>query len=249
MNAESIRKARERFFLDRLLTAGSIGASISESREAPDFAIHLDGREIGVEVTELFAESSHPRLKAHESKCQRVVASARQRYEASGGAPLHTSISFSPNIDLGSVLRESVADAVAQELLRMCLPSGQFVLWRNEFVNLDLAPITFINALGVSQPEFAHWTVSSGGWLTPLTKELLQDAVRRKEQRLGNYRKRYKEVWLLIASEGVTPSQFFDMAALNDPSSIQTQFDRTYFLESFSGRTIRVGGLSGWGRR
>jgi hypothetical protein len=241
MKPASLRKARERFFLDRLLTTATIDASISEPGEAPDFAIHLDDREIGVEVTEVFSECMQPRLRAHESLCQRVVTSARKRYENAGGAPLHTSISFSHRIDLETIHRETVAEAVAQELLRSPLPSGQYTLWRNDFKNPNRAPIAFINALGVSQREFAHWTVSAGGWLAPLSKELLQNMVQRKERQLETYRKRYREVWLLIASEGTTPSQFFDIDALTEPSSIQTQFDRTYFLESFSGRAIRLG--------
>lgn len=77
--------------------------------------------------------------------------------------------------------------------------------------------------------------------MAPLTAEVLQAAIVRKEHRLAKYLQRYSEVWLLIAAAGVAPSQFFDVDALKEPSSVQSKFNRTYFIESFSGTVVRLG--------
>jgi len=51
---DSAKKQHERFLLDRFLELQGISPACIEARESPDFLIDLEGRKVGIEVTELF---------------------------------------------------------------------------------------------------------------------------------------------------------------------------------------------------
>jgi hypothetical protein len=53
VNAATTKKARERFYLDQFLNSQGITPTQIEEREEPDFLIQHEGRQIGVEVTQL----------------------------------------------------------------------------------------------------------------------------------------------------------------------------------------------------
>jgi hypothetical protein len=57
MGSEEKKEARERFLLERFLQRqGLISAGIEKLKAPePDFSIEVDGRKIGVELTEIFA--------------------------------------------------------------------------------------------------------------------------------------------------------------------------------------------------
>lgn len=239
----SDRKKRERFLLDRFLSIAKIDALVQEEGEAPDFGILYEGRRVGVEITELFAQSAAGQLplQAHESLSARIVAAARQAYEAAGGVPVHLSVSFFPGVDLRSVHRDTVAKALAAVVQELSPIRGQHVLWRNDYSDEDLSAISLINVLGQSAAEFSHWGVAAAGWVAPLTKELLQQSISEKNTNIVEYRKRYDEVWLVIATIGNQPSQFLDKSGLSDPTEVHSLFDRTYYCSSFASELIPLG--------
>ena len=141
MHPAARRKQRERFLLERFLSVAKIDAQLAAVSESPDFEIAFDGRAIGVEITEIFAPAppnQHP-LQARESLSSRVVASARRRYDRAGGVPVHLSVLFSAG-DLRTVQRESLAEALAQLLLRLAPTQGKHTLWRNDYKDEELAP-------------------------------------------------------------------------------------------------------------
>lgn len=243
MTSPSQRKIRERFFLERFLSGADIKAVIASESERPDFGITFEGRAVGVEVTEVFVESlaGNVPLQAHEALTSKVISSARKRYECAGGTPLHVSVSFSSKVELRRGQLDSVAKALAELLLRAVVIKDQYFQWDNDYANPELSAVAFVSALGRTDLKFAHWSATSTGWMVPLTNEVLQTTVSRKSQRLTEYRKHYGEVWLLVAAEGARPSQFFDLSWLSNASAIKSDFDRTYFLSSFTGEVIRLG--------
>ena len=54
MPSPASRKLKERFLVERFLDISGISGSIGDDREAPDFELTVDGRTVGLEVTELF---------------------------------------------------------------------------------------------------------------------------------------------------------------------------------------------------
>ena len=91
-----IRRRRERFLTERFLEIANLNGSIeADHREAPDFELIIDGRSVGLEVTELFrAEvTAGTSLRAHESLSDRVMSAAKRAYEELGGRPVHVTAS------------------------------------------------------------------------------------------------------------------------------------------------------------
>ena len=55
---DSAKKQHERFLLDRFLELQGISPTSIKPLDPPDFLIDLEGRRVGIEVTELFIRSS-----------------------------------------------------------------------------------------------------------------------------------------------------------------------------------------------
>jgi len=55
---DSAKKQHERFLLDRFLELQGISPARIQEFESPDFLIDIEGREVGIEVTELFIRSN-----------------------------------------------------------------------------------------------------------------------------------------------------------------------------------------------
>lgn len=91
----------------------------SLKREAPDFIVRVEGRTVGVEVTELFIshDASQSPLQVQESISTRIVLRARQIYEESGASPVHVSVCFSPGRDLCRLNMKETGCEAAQTLV------------------------------------------------------------------------------------------------------------------------------------
>ncbi|MEO6816696.1 MAG: hypothetical protein ABI177_08330 [Edaphobacter sp.] len=127
MGSEKIKKARERFLLDKFLecqglTPTSIGTPEPPS---PDFLIELDGRKVGIEITEIYPLSprSHSGLdgpsppQAIESRGEKVVSLAKEAYFRRNDSPLLVTVVFS-NIETirKKEKREKLAELIADEV-------------------------------------------------------------------------------------------------------------------------------------
>jgi len=86
---DSAKKQHERFLLDRFLELQGISPTRVDESESPDFLIDLEGRKVGIEVTELFIRSrskGHPQREEKplpqevESITKQIVCEARRIY-------------------------------------------------------------------------------------------------------------------------------------------------------------------------
>ncbi len=237
MSNASQKKQRERFLLSHFVEVAQLQAAIVEETEAPDFIVRFENRRIGVELTDIFIshEVAGNSAQVQESISQRIVARARNLYEAAGMQPAHVSVGFSPGYNLRDLHRDQTAEALAIFVKRLNLSDGQAVAFGPEQL-CGILPhhLSFVHALGVPSPAMAHWSVARAGWVAPLTVEALQSRIDEKALRLPEYQGAIAETWLLIVAEGRQPSQFFDMRSLLDPRRIRSPFARTYFYEHVS---------------
>lgn len=228
---QSRQKMRERFLLEKFFQAMAISAEIEEEREAPDFLVRVEGRLVGIEVTEVFIshDSARP-LQALESISDRIIAQACQRYYECGGLPAHVSVCFNPGADLRTRRRDEIADALA-----LLVRSFELTPWqRADYSPYDvddplLDSIAFIHTLGVPSKGMAHWAVVRAGWVAPLTERALRERIEEKAQRLPSYRSVVPENWLLLVADRTRPSQLFELDTDLDAASVATPFSRTFF--------------------
>jgi hypothetical protein len=225
------KKWHERFLLERFFEAAAINADISEEREVPDFIACLEGHTFGVEVTELFIRhDSDDLMQAQESISDRIVAAARNQYQASGAPPAHVTVCFRPRDDLRRLNRDKIANALATFVGKLNLSEWQRVDWHpRDGVELLPDQISFVHALGVPSSRMAHWGVARAGWVAPLMVESLQARVDEKALRLPSYRHTIAENWLVVVANALKPSQLIEVREDFEPSSISSPFDRTFF--------------------
>jgi hypothetical protein len=108
MGSEKRKKAREKFLLDRFLEHQGMAPASIETPEppGPDFSIELDGYKVGIELTEVFAQSpeSGARLQspnlpqAIESRSELIVSIAKKAYFQRNN-PLGNNCLFQPEFN------------------------------------------------------------------------------------------------------------------------------------------------------
>ena len=155
------KKQRERYFLHAFLRISNLAATLIEEREAPDFLLDVEGRLVGLEVTEVFLQNNGELLppKIGEAIVDEIVARARRSYEERSGRPLHVSFGFLPNAEMRHIDRRGAGDAIANFLLRFDPPMGELVKLERAFAGRDALPeqLTFMHVLAVPTWTMGHW--------------------------------------------------------------------------------------------
>lgn len=193
-SAKEERKERhERFLLRRFLEHQGISPHITKLRPPdPDFLIDIEGRKVGVELTELFIRSEEsgtqpqatkkPLLQALESRTDRIVCLARRLYFDDGDSlPVRASILFPRQVTLDKKKGDQIARLIADKIQSMNLRNSQVVNWRAYQDEEEEDPLSdrvhFIHALGVNELRLARWTVARAGSPAPLTPRHLQERI------------------------------------------------------------------------
>lgn len=247
MGAQDRQKQHERFLLERFFDDATLAAEIVDEREAPDFIVHFEGRRIGVEVTQLFIshDTTENLMQAQESIAAKIVSTARQIHDDSGGLPVHVTVCFGPSRDLRKLHRDRTATDLATFVRNLNLTEWQRVDWRPEDLEGPLAEeISFVHALGVPRHEMAHWTVARAGWAASLTVGTLQTRVDEKAIRLLKYRETVAENWLIIIADATKPSGLFDTRSQIEAGVVSSPFSRTYFY-GYPDRMVMNLGVNG----
>lgn len=231
----SSKKIQERFFLDQFLSCQGIVPAQIEEREEPDFLIHLDGKIVGVEVTQLFIrETPHgSREKAVEAVTDRIVAEARNRYVAYCAPPVHLTVNFWSHFTPSTIRRTEVAGQLAELVQSLTLNATcmETIAWDGDSnFNHPLSNlVAFIHALIVPDPSMACWGVGRSGWVAELSVTPLQTRVNEKARKIGTYQLAADEIWLLIVADRMNPPQSFSIPPGFSTETISTPFARTFF--------------------
>lgn len=246
MSDANSKKAEERRLLELFLERAGIAATIAEEREAPDFVIKVESRLVGVEVTELHYDDGGPiALKAAESICDGVVAEAWSLYKVLGGRPVHVSFLFSNGAELKRMRRDQAARTLAEFMLGLDPPLDNLLDLRrygsDPFPAVD--ELIGLHILAVDEWPKAIWHALKGGWVAPLEDLRIQGEVDAKAPKIDIYRKAASEVWLVIATLGRGPSQFFHIPSGTTRlgPTVRSAFDRTFYLSGFEGKVYELG--------
>jgi hypothetical protein len=253
------KKRHERFLLDRFLERQGISPASIEPLDPPDFLIDLEGRKVGIEVTELFIRSNKseahrqpeekPLLQEAESNTDRIVSKARKIYFDAGNPPVLSTIWFSDRITLDNKKGDQIAELIAHQIQTMSLQNSQAVAWRSsedENEERSLSEwVAIIHTDRVPELRFARWTVARPGLVATLTPKHLQEVIDRKAKKINGYKKVAEEIWLLIVADRTRPSQKFSVAPDFPLDSISSPFAKTFYYgyvsdEVFSFEAMKV---------
>jgi|ERR1035441_7117056 hypothetical protein len=247
MGSDEKQKRRERFLLDRFLEYQGITTTRIDTGESPDFLIDIEGRTIGIEVTELFIRSNkskihpptkaHPLLQAIESNSSQIVSEARKIYFDAGNSPVRSQIVFSSRVtpDIDKKKGDQIAKLIAEQIQSMRRQDSQVASWRSREDENEEHPLSewviFISARRVPELRFARWfsTNNSVGMVSPLTPERLQEEIDKKAPKISAYKKRAEEIWLLIVADSTRSSQMFSVKPDFPVDSVSSPFTRTFY--------------------
>lgn len=243
MSTRLEKKERERTILAALLRAEGIESAIVD-REAPDFEIQIEDKVVGVEVTELYHEpqAGQAPLQAIASICREIVERSERLFSNSNGISLKVSVAFSPRAPLQKIRRDSAARLLHELVDQTLEQPGPDVEWRPR-ISRDLRFAELFSRVHIyRQPKEypPHWLVITAGWVAPITAELVQSRIDEKANLVASYMKTHIEVWLVVGVRGDTPAQFFDFNTQALEVSLKSPFSRTYFVDAFLGRAVRL---------
>jgi len=253
---DSAKKEHERFLLDRFLELQGISPTCVHALDPPDFLIGLEGRDVGIEVTELFIRSGkstvgpepkeRPLLQAEETITNRIVSKARKIYFDAGNSLALSTIWFSDPVTLDKKKGDQIAELIAHQIASMSLQSWQSVTWRssedgNEDCSLSES-VEMIHAYGVPELRFTRWTVARPGLVAPLIPKRLQEEIDKKAKKIIGYRKcaGTEEIWLLIFVDRTLPSQRFFVTPDFPRESVYSPFTRTFYCDFVHKEAIEI---------
>lgn len=249
---DSAKKQHERFLLDRFLELQGISPTSVQPREAPDFLIGLEGRDVGIEVTELFIRSGkstvgpepkeRPLLQAEEKITNRIVSKAREIYFDAGNPLLMSTIWFSDRITLDKRKGDQIAELIAHQVQSMSLQDSPEAAWRPSEDENEEHPLSeWIDTIRTQRvPEygdaqwkdrFAQWTFAGSGLVAPLTPKRLQEVIDEKAEKIDRYKEcaGTEEIWLLIVADCTLPSRMFYVATDFPRDSVSSPFAKTFY--------------------
>ncbi|NII74191.1 hypothetical protein FHW84_002776 [Dyella sp. SG562] len=237
------KKVFERLMLEGLLERLSIrGSVLDQDLEAPDLVMTLDGKQIGVEVTEIQKSDEE---RAVRSPKEDILRKARKLYDAGGGRPLSATFSFQHGVDLRRGINRQVLAVQLARFLTDHAPTTPITL--STFVGSELPDelrpwLSAVRFWTTNSPGI--WQIAEAGWVAALTPAILQPVVDAKATLLPNYRLRgFDAYWLLICAHPSNPACRFDPCPGFDGAAVRSPFDRTFFYDCW--HWLELGRLAG----
>jgi hypothetical protein len=166
--------------------------------ENPDCLVSAPGRIVGIEVTTFTLEAEGGQQPTREllSVRNRVVARARDIYQAGGGPVLIVDIEFDDQVRLTKRDVDEVARAIADRLLAQLFTEDDAAGWYQQVPGPMPEGVA---AIAGGRYRFAEsWDGGSGVLMRECSAEHVQQVIDRKAVRYGAYRLKCDAVVLLI---------------------------------------------------
>jgi hypothetical protein len=243
MTSDEKKRRRERFLLDRFLERQGIRSKNIDQPEPPnpDFVIDLDGRMVGIELTEIFIRpgkskkhpqgAEEPLLQEIESITDQIVSQAQGIFFKANDTLVSSKILFS-QIKLDRQEGKQISELIANKVRDMA--SERVDKWSaatDDGSQLLIEAVSRIFIHRVPEKRFAHWTVMRPGIVANLTLKHLQDRIDHKAQKLKDYNKNkeIEEIWLLMVADRTRPSQMLQRSSDLPLESLWSPFAKTLY--------------------
>ena len=213
------QKILELCHLGKFLIYNDIKFSSYQVTEKPDFILLKDNERIGIEH-QIIVE---PNAKRREGFIENIFCKAEEKLEKDKELPnFLVNCEIKKGVDFKQNQKRELIDKVVEVV-------KEFVL-NDRIIENSLIE-------GISKPQLSHTNKAAvpnfGAWYQKeITKELIIDAIRKKETKINSYKEnRVKIQWLLIVIGGLNESSY-EMNE-NIELDLKTNFDKVYILEDF----------------
>jgi hypothetical protein len=205
--------------------------------ECPDFIVTNGNRKVGIEVTQIFksARPNEPPMQAVESACKIIAESASKICAARQIPPLTVSLHFNHKPEILSARRHQLSNKIADFVCNN-IPQLDSYHSFDHMVKDRILP-EHIHAITIGRFSVLtrhHFNVPTAGWAQREFSSELQNVIDLKNKKLIHYADDLDQRWLLIISEGSSPSSFFECAGETREVIFKSRFDRSFFMEAFS---------------
>ncbi len=230
----SNQKKNELEQLKKLLVLLHINNYVVEEMESPDFIVNIGGENIGVEVTELYRDFANGNSAKTESDLPRIVEGAVKLYNKKGGIPYSFVISF--NGEAAVARRNDVYKELGECLYQYSVN----YLGDDNFANKEIAPdvnqfpsLTIVNSIHAQKINKTSVGIVVSSFSTvDVKRDLITSTIASKAEKLNEYRKQCKTIWLLVVLQRMALSGDFRLT--DEYMNIESSgFDAVYVLDHY----------------
>ena len=238
LNRQTLQKARERAYLERFReNFAEFPEGEVVSSESPDFLVKSRPRWIGIELIEYHVQEPDEGwgspMRAQEGTEDKVLRSASRLYQSKDVPPVVVSVLWNPHRafsrrriqELAAVLADLVQEHLPELGHRVAICYRRHPAWRS--LPQEVESLTVDRQINFSENA---WTSVRGASVPTLTPPQLQKKIRNKEAKVSTYRRKCREVWLLIVARGFEPSTHVDIGSEVESYQYESGFDRVFFL-------------------
>lgn len=248
--AHIIKKEREQFQLKAFKECfGEISAaeiSILDN-DPPDGVIRINGKNISVELTQIFWDSDTNGLnkKAQESLADIIMDLAERKYTKLGMTPVQVNVSFidkygldkygNPN-RLNSSDKERLSDYIVAKVIEY-IPLEENELFEVPMYNANYERILDpkIESIYITQYSCLTencWSADGGGTIPPITVDKICNAIDKKNKDLYRYKAVYNESWLVVIEDWTGISGYFSFLNSEElrKEKFKSPFNRIFIL-------------------
>ncbi len=210
---------------------------IDAENETPDIIVAIGSDTIGVEITSLYRESDNGNSAKTQSDIPIIVEDSVHVYNQKGGFPITFGFGFDGKVSINN--RNRFADKLGQFLydyIRSNYPNGI-----DSIVEIDVSKfegegkqiLSHIVAESNSSQKAIGFT-TSGFDSSAVNKLIVEEALRKKELLIDNYKRRCEKIWLIISLPTMLLSADFKLEE-NLNINISHKFDAAYILDEYRG--------------
>lgn len=195
---------------------------------APDFLIEVKADTIGVEVTRFSAQGDQ---FESNSLVDRALECGRQVFRDNGGPALYVSLHFSREPET-----KRQADSIGKNLARIVRFMYDRKIMENDagcdetlFDNHGL--LDYVSAIRVYSVDVEDepWKSPRVGWVASVSAEEVQKVIDEKNEKLSDYRKNCKSVWLAI--HNCLEAGFYELSDEAMQFNYRHDFERIFWID------------------
>lgn len=212
---------------------------LAEKSESPDFIINLDGKRIGIELTELMEENSgQSSLAAKYSLEDKIAKSARIKFDLRSDKRIMANLQIIDNLRLSSNKIDNVAGEIAEILFKTTKNFPNVLSHDHEITeNLpkDILNIYFGITPFMTESQFS---VMRGKWTGSFDLNDLNRVIDKKDKNISAYKKKVDQLYLLII-EGFVPNSWYGPFTMTG-STTKNSFDKIFLLKIMSRQLFEI---------
>lgn len=224
---QDAQKRKELIDIGHFLYFLNNGALLVECGERPDFVVELDGKRIGVELTDLTAEE----LAAQVNVLKKVFVQATEILRTNSA----TTGLYNVSIDPGKIDFEGKAVAALSKQERSALATqiASYIQQMIEGKQADFLP--YIDGVVTVSHNVLEVVASEPYFNQKYSEDKFIATLQKKEQKLEAYRQQsgLEQLWLLVVMNGVTAESNVHITPDMLPTHHSTAFDRIYLFNFF----------------